>query len=113
MITLKNFSIFKGKQSENEKAPTHRISIKVGDNYLDAGACWTKQDKNGNKFLSAKLADAYVDHTDNSKSRKSVVLVFEEDLKALHTKAGEDYINEVDVPATKPTKQAISSVDAF
>ena len=100
MIILKNFSIFRGKQSENEKAPTHRISIKVGDNYLDAGACWTKQDKNGNKFLSAKLADVYVDHTDNSKSRKSVVLVFEEDLKALYKLAGEEYIEDSETPKT-------------
>ncbi len=101
MITIKHFAIFKNKPSENEKAPTHVLSAKIDDKYINIGSAWTKEGKSG-KFLSAKLADVYVDHTDNTKSRKSVVLCFEEDLRALHAKAGEDYVSQADIPPAKP-----------
>ena len=73
----KNFSIFKNKPSENEKAPTHRISMKVGDEYISIGACWSKQSNNGEKYLSCKLQDIYVDHTNQSKSKKGFAIVNE------------------------------------
>lgn len=101
MQIIKNFSIFKNKPSENEKVPTHSLSTKIGESYVNIGSAWTKEGKNG-KFLSAQLVKAYVDHTDNTKTRKSIVLVFEEDLKALFAKAGEDYVDESTVPPTKP-----------
>lgn len=100
MKIIKNFSVFKNKPSDNEKVPTHSLSAKVGESYLNIGSAWTKEGKNG-KFLSAKLSDVYTDHTDNTKSRKSVVLCFEEDLIALHKLAGEDYVNESDIPKAK------------
>lgn len=73
---IKNFSIFKNKPSENEKAPTHSISFKYGDEYITGGACWTKEGKGG-KYLSCKLQDAYVDHTDRTKTRKGFAIADE------------------------------------
>lgn len=113
MITLKSFSIFKARESDNEKAPTHKLSAKIGEEFVDIGSAWTKDSKKGDKYLSVQLAKAWVDHTDNTKTRKSVVLVFEEDLKALFARAGEDYVNEDDVPATKPTKAPTKQDSAF
>ena len=111
MIIIKNFNIFRNKKSDNEKAPTHRISIKVGESYADAGAAWTKISPKGDKFLSVKLADAYVDHTDKSKIRKGIVLVFEEDLKELATLAGV----EIPLPEApqKPLKAPTSDLDVI
>ncbi len=88
MITIKNFAIFKSKPSENEKVPSHRISAKVGETYTDIGVCWTKTSAKGDKFLSAKLADILVDKNDDTKSRKGVIMVFEEDLRELAELAG-------------------------
>jgi len=112
MLKIKNFAIFKNKPSDNEKVPTHSISAKVGEVYVNIGSAWTKEGKNG-KFLSAKLSDIYVDHTDNSKSRKSIVLVDEADLKALFAKAGEDYVDEATIPSTKPKTAPQDNLDAF
>lgn len=70
----KNFSIFKNKQSDNPKSPTHSISMKVGEEYVKVGSCWTKESKSGDKFLSCSLQDAYVDDTDRSKSRKAYAI---------------------------------------
>lgn len=104
MITIiKNFSVFRRKPSDNEKAPTHSLSAKIGDEFVDIGGAWTKEGKAG-KYLSAQLAKAWVDHIDKSKTRKSIVMVFEEDLIELHKKAGEDYIDEANIPSVKPHK---------
>lgn len=110
MLQIKNFSIFKSKPSDNEKLPTHRLSAKVGDNYVDIGACWTKTSSKGDKFLSAKLADVYVDHTDNTKSRKGIVLVYEDDLKELAKLAGVELTVE---GSTKPQKPLESESSPF
>jgi len=102
MKIIKNFSVFKNKPSDNEKVPTHSLSAKIGEVYTNVGSAWTKTSSKGDKFLSAQLAKVYVDHTDNTKSRKSVVLCFEEDLIALHKLAGEDYVVDGDIPTVKP-----------
>lgn len=79
-MTIKNFSIFKNKEVANEKQPTHSISANVGTQekpeYVNIGACWTKEGKGG-KFLSCKLQDVYVDHTDRTKTRKGFAIVDE------------------------------------
>lgn len=55
------FSIFKvTKDPNNTKLPDYRISIKVGDEFVDAGAGWIKESKNG-KYISCKLNDPYLD----------------------------------------------------
>ena len=78
---MKNFSIFKRKASDNEKAPTHDISTKIGEDYVIVGACWTKDSKGG-KFLSCKLQDAYADHTKGIK-RQGFSLRADEEVETL------------------------------
>lgn len=83
MITrYKNFTIFKAKPSENEKLPTHAISMKIGEEYVNVGGCWTKDSTNG-KYLSGKLADAWVSTNDDKKARKGYAMVCEDDLNQL------------------------------
>lgn len=66
---IKEFVIFRNtKQSDNPKAPTHRVMAKIGDTLVEIGAGWSRE-KNGNKYLSCKLRDIYKDHTDDLKSR--------------------------------------------
>ena len=74
---MKNFSIFKLKSSDNEKAPTHTISAKIGEEYVTIGCCWTKEGKNG-KFLSCKVQDAYVNSADRTKTKKGFTIVDEQ-----------------------------------
>ena len=58
---MQNFSIFKvTKDPNNTKLPDYRISIKVNDEFVDAGACWIKDSKSG-KYMSCKLNDPYLD----------------------------------------------------
>lgn len=72
----KNFSIFKAKPSDNEKAPTHNISCKIGEEYVNIGACWKKDGKSG-AFLSCKLQDSWVDHSDRTKTKKGYAIADE------------------------------------
>ncbi len=110
MNIIKSFSVFKARASENEKAPSHTLSAKIGEEYVNVGSAWTKTTAKGDKFLSAQLAKVFVDHTDNTKSRKSVVLVFEEDLAKLYAKAGLDYVNEAEVPPKASVKPKTDDV---
>jgi len=55
---MKNFSIFKAKEKKSDKAPDYNISLKVGDHYVNVGACWLKEGKAG-KYFSCKLSDGY------------------------------------------------------
>ena len=112
MKIIKSFSIFKNKPSDNEKVPTHSLSAKIGDSYVNIGSCWTKDGKNG-KFLSAQLAKVYVDHSNNTKSRKAVVMCFEEDLIKLCQVAGEDYVVDDSIPSQKPKIDASHDVVGF
>lgn len=83
---IKNFSIFKQDNKGNEKLPTHGISTKIGEEYVNIGACWTKDSTKG-KYLSCKLSDVWVDSKDNTKSRKSYVIVSEEELYEIAQRA--------------------------
>jgi hypothetical protein len=75
---IKNFSIFKYKKPRTgDKAPTHGISTKIGDEFVEIGACWTKESSNGDKYLSCALQKAWVDHTDRSKTRIGFAIVDE------------------------------------
>ncbi len=76
---IKNFSIFRNKPNDNEKLPTHSISAKIGDEYVTIGGCWTKEAKNG-KYLSCKLQDVWVDHSDRSKCRKGFAIADEKQI---------------------------------
>ena len=76
MQPIKNFAIFKAKEGKSDKSPTHNISAKIGEEYVNIGACWTKEGQSG-KFLSCKLQDVYVDHTDRTKTRKGFAIIDE------------------------------------
>ncbi len=55
------------KKTDNQ--PDYKISFKDGESFVDAGGCWIKKTKTGNSYLSCKLGDIFVDHTDSTKSR--------------------------------------------
>lgn len=58
---MQNFSIFKNvNKKEGSTAPDYKMSMKIGEEYVDCGACWLKEGKSG-KYFSCKLADTYVD----------------------------------------------------
>lgn len=113
MKIIKSFSLFKARESGNEKAPTHKLSAKIGDEFVEIGSAWTKATAKGDKYLSAQLAKAWVDHTDNSKSRKAIVICFEEDLKELHKLAGVEYIEDGTDAPTKPKTAPQSDLNEF
>ncbi len=69
MEPIKFFNLQKNNK-KSDTQPDYRISFKTADTFIEGGACWIKKDKKGNNFLSCKLADAWKDHTDESKSRK-------------------------------------------
>lgn len=56
---IKFFDLHKATKKEKESQPDYRISFKTNDSFVQGGACWKKQDKNGNTYLSCKLADDY------------------------------------------------------
>lgn len=47
----------RAKLSDNPKLPTHSISVKVGEEFITVGACWTKDMKIG------IVAEQEEDHT--------------------------------------------------
>lgn len=57
MEPIKSFAIFKNLHKKEDKHPDYKISIKIGDKYVDAGGVWLKEGKTG-KFMSCKLNDA-------------------------------------------------------
>lgn len=45
---MENFSIFPNSyKEEGSKQPDYKVSVKEGDNFVEWGACWKKQGKNG------------------------------------------------------------------
>ena len=83
-----NFAIFKAdnKGNQDSKLPTHAISMKVGEKYLNIGGCWTKDGQNG-KFLSGQIAKSW--EGEGGKSRDGFVIVPENDLNRLEAKIQE------------------------
>lgn len=79
---FQNFSVFKAKPSDNEKLPTHALSMKLGEEFVNIGGAWTRDASTG-KYLSCKLADAWVNSEDNTKSREGFVIVRASDLDKL------------------------------
>lgn len=72
----KNFSIFKNThKKEGSTQPDYKISMKVGEEYVEIGAGWIKDGKSG-KYISCKLSDSYADHT-KGVARKGFQLVME------------------------------------
>lgn len=54
-MQITNFSVFKVKDhSGDPKKPTHKLSTKIGEEFVYIGSAWTKDSTNG-KFLSCSL----------------------------------------------------------
>jgi hypothetical protein len=99
---IKEFVIFKNtKPSENPKAPTHRIMAKLnGEDLVEIGAGWSKESKSGNKFLSCRLQNVWVDHTDRTKSRQGFAIANEKDIMT-------------DEPENVPVSSKTDEIDEF
>ncbi len=85
MIKIKNFSIFSGSEVIRDGQPSHSLSTKVGEDFIRIGVAWTKTGSKGS-YLSSKLQDSWVDHTNPEKSKKGFVLVLEDELRELEEK---------------------------
>jgi uncharacterized protein (DUF736 family) len=71
---MKEFIIFRNtKQGDNPKAPTHRVMATINNTLTEIGAGWSREGKNGNKFLSIRLKSPYQD--------KAGFVIVEEDSK--------------------------------
>lgn len=88
MQIIKSFFVFKNDKATG-KAPSHKIMAKIGEEFVEAGAGWTKEGRNG-KFISAQLSKEWKSD-DGTKSREGYVMVAEKELKDLYSRAGEEY----------------------
>lgn len=57
---MDSFTIFKNTDKKNEKAPDYNISAKIGEKYVNIGACWLKDGAKG-KFFFCQLSKQYQD----------------------------------------------------
>lgn len=57
MEPIRTFAIFKNTHKKEDKHPDYKISIKIGDVYVDAGGVWMKEGKAG-KFMSCRFNEA-------------------------------------------------------
>lgn len=81
LSNMKYFNIFKNtSEKKSETAPDYKISVNIGTKEnpqnVEAGGCWLKDMKNGGKYFSCKLSDAYADHV-KGVARKGFELVME------------------------------------
>ena len=59
----KQFSITKNKYKKTETQPDYRMSIKIGEEFVEVASLWLKEAKDKSKYFSGKMNDVYVDHT--------------------------------------------------
>lgn len=57
-MQIKNFNCFKVTEKKNDKQPDYRLSAKFGDEYVEIGAGWAKENPKG-KYISFKLSEPY------------------------------------------------------
>jgi uncharacterized protein (DUF736 family) len=57
---MKQFLIFKNDK-KNDKEPDYRLSAKIGESFVEIGAGWIKDGKNGNKFISCQFSKPFKD----------------------------------------------------
>lgn len=55
-MELQNFTIKKNKYKQKENHPDYVIGANINNNWKDVGACWVKQDKNGNSYMSCSIS---------------------------------------------------------
>lgn len=86
---IQNFSIFKVDNKKQDKDPDYRISVKLGDEYVEAGAGWIKTSPKGTKYISCRLSKPY-------KNRKGFVLAstdMEEALPVIDRNEQDEVVN--------------------
>lgn len=85
---IKNFTIKSNNHKQKENQPDRILCAKIGDNWVDIGAGFIKNDKNGNKYLSVVLANHYEGTTKEGLpyKRDGYVIVSEKYLKQLEQK---------------------------
>lgn len=94
MTNIKNFSIFKNThKKEGSTQPDYKLSVKIGEEYIECGAGWIKEGKSG-KFISCKLSDAFADHT-KGVARKGFVLNIEGETDLVKTYENNQNVEEV------------------
>ena len=55
------FAIFRNKYKESDKQPDYKMSTKDGEEFVEIGACWLKEGKDGDKYFSCKLRESFQD----------------------------------------------------
>lgn len=88
---INNFSIFKLKEQKSEKSPTHTISARVGEEYVQIGSAWTKKGNNG-VYLSCQLSKPFT--KDSGEKYDGYVILSDSDYKKLvgnRTSPSEDF----------------------
>jgi len=77
MKTFKTFTLNKNKQkTAGDTKPDYNISTKDGEEFVNIGGAWLKQDKNNQSYLSLSLASSF------DKEKNPIML---------ETKGGEKY----------------------
>jgi uncharacterized protein (DUF736 family) len=57
---MKQFLIFKNDK-KNDKEPDYKLRAKVGEEFIEIGGAWTREGKNGSKYISCQLSKPYKD----------------------------------------------------
>lgn len=85
---IKNFTIKTNQNKKADNQPDRILCAKVGEAWVDIGAGFIKEDKNGNKYLSAVLANPYEGTNKEGLpfKREGYVIVSEAYLKQLESK---------------------------
>lgn len=56
-MKITQFQIFPNKYKKEEKHPDYKISIKVGEKFVEVGAGWKKKTAKGDMYLSCSLKE--------------------------------------------------------
>jgi len=78
---IKNFTITKQDNQGKDNLPNRKISTKIGDNFIQIGSGWVKNDKNGNPFISGQLKNEFV--KDDGMVYDGYVIITEREYKHL------------------------------
>lgn len=56
---MKNFILQKNKFKDTDQKPDYRLVAKEGDDFVEIGGGWKKQDKNGDVYVSCTLSKTH------------------------------------------------------
>lgn len=104
----KNFSIFKAKEKKSDRSPDYNISLKVGEHYVNVGACWLKEGTAG-KYFSCKLSDGYT--SKDGKQTKGFVIEQEKAGSTLTEQEAHAVKTAREKAEVKPTEEDVNPLD--